>query len=598
MLEALETRTVPSVMSVLNEFDHGPGSLRSIITNAKAGDTIVFTHTVHTITLTTGSLIVNKQLDIEGPANAGLTISGNNASRIFDIRSGANVTLAHLVLTGGKASQEGAINNAGNLTVAHGTITDNQSVGGPGGGAIFNDTGASLTLDDLVLVNNTAVAGNKLDVFGGGLLNQGSATITDSTFQGNQALGGAGATSFAGSQGGAIDNFGSATLTVDNCTFVSNQAISAAGAFFGVGGAIENNGSSTAHISNSGFIDNLATGGAGSTGKGGGLDNQGLGTNVAISNCNFIANQAIGGPGGDGKTTLSQGIGGGVMNAYGTMSISDSLFSGNLAQGGDHSTPTTDNPLTGGGIGGGIANLLGGTLSIINGNLVNNTAQGGATDAGPGGSGIGGGIENSFSFPPNNSASSTLTVTNSVLINNQAIGGLGGPGTAKVPGGLGAGGGIDNSFRSTATITGTTFISNQAIGSDGGDSATGGDGVGGGISNGINVLLGFSGASRLTFTGSSLVANRASGGRGGRNGNGGDGLGGGLAIFAGSSATAVRSLITRNLALAGKKGTSGGGNSDGTGVGGGVYNLGTFSFDVHTLINKNGASTSNNDIFP
>jgi hypothetical protein len=33
-------------------------------------------------------------------------------------------------------------------------------------------------------------------------------------------------------------------------------------------------------------------------------------------------------------------------------------------------------------------------------------------------------------------------------------------------------------------------------------------------------------------------------------------------------------------------------------VSGGVYNLGAFTFDVTTIIRKNHASTSNDDIFP
>ena len=32
-------------------------------------------------------------------------------------------------------------------------------------------------------------------------------------------------------------------------------------------------------------------------------------------------------------------------------------------------------------------------------------------------------------------------------------------------------------------------------------------------------------------------------------------------------------------------------------MGGGVYNLGTFTFDVFTVIRKNHASTSNDDLF-
>jgi hypothetical protein len=39
------------------------------------------------------------------------------------------------------------------------------------------------------------------------------------------------------------------------------------------------------------------------------------------------------------------------------------------------------------------------------------------------------------------------------------------------------------------------------------------------------------------------------------------------------------------------------GCSAGTGIGGGLYNLGTFSDDLATVIALNLASTSNNDIF-
>jgi hypothetical protein len=55
------------------------------------------------------------------------------------------------------------------------------------------------------------------------------------------------------------------------------------------------------------------------------------------------------------------------------------------------------------------------------------------------------------------------------------------------------------------------------------------------------------------------------------------------------------SSITNNQATGGK-GADGG--SDGPGIGGGVYDLGTFTFDVFTVIRKNDASTSNDDVFP
>ena len=55
------------------------------------------------------------------------------------------------------------------------------------------------------------------------------------------------------------------------------------------------------------------------------------------------------------------------------------------------------------------------------------------------------------------------------------------------------------------------------------------------------------------------------------------------------------STVTHNRA---KGGEGDDGGSDGQGVGGGVYNDGTFAFDLATVIAHNHASTSNDDIFP
>jgi hypothetical protein len=44
-------------------------------------------------------------------------------------------------------------------------------------------------------------------------------------------------------------------------------------------------------------------------------------------------------------------------------------------------------------------------------------------------------------------------------------------------------------------------------------------------------------------------------------------------------------------------GDAGAGGSDGQGVGGGVYNLGTFDLDVASIIVGNHASTSDDNVF-
>jgi hypothetical protein len=71
-------------------------------------------------------------------------------------------------------------------------------------------------------------------------------------------------------------------------------------------------------------------------------------------------------------------------------------------------------------------------------------------------------------------------------------------------------------------------------------------------------------------------------------------LGGGIYNDAGSTLTVSASLILLNEV---RRGRGGPGGSDGQGIGGGVYNLGTFT-DVLTLIALNRASTSHDNVFP
>ena len=136
-LEALEARMVLSTLTVTSAADDGSsGTLRTLIGAASPGSTIVFDHRLvgQTITLKSGALELTKNVDIEGPGASQLTISGNSASRVFDVNSGATVTIAGL------------------------TIANGATVGGLGGGGILNEAGATLTLNHSALTNNTATA--------------------------------------------------------------------------------------------------------------------------------------------------------------------------------------------------------------------------------------------------------------------------------------------------------------------------------------------------------------------------------------------------------------------------------------------------------
>src|SRR5262245_37736536 len=144
-LEALEHRWVPSTLTVTNALDTGAlgdGSLRGEIAAAQSGDTINFAPSLlgQTITLTGGELAITRDLDIEGPGANQLTVSGNHASRVFDISGGVTVTIAGMTMTDGLANGSspvlagtgGGILNFGSLTLANDVLSNNQAVGDAG----------------------------------------------------------------------------------------------------------------------------------------------------------------------------------------------------------------------------------------------------------------------------------------------------------------------------------------------------------------------------------------------------------------------------------------------------------------------------------
>ncbi len=248
-LENLEDRTVPSTLTVVNNHDSGAGSLRAAIASAGSGDAIQFSSALngHTIALTSGELAITKNLDIEGLGANQLTVSGNNASRVFDVGSGASATIAGLTIGGGLADHGGAIlDEAGaSLKLSHDILANNQATGGLGGGAIFNDRGATLSIHDSTLIDNQASTAVSFDPTtgaggGGAIFNNfgASLSVTDSDLSNNQAVTSEG----FDDGGGAIYNLGSTTTISDS--FLVNNQVSGGGSFTALagsdGGAVEN----------------------------------------------------------------------------------------------------------------------------------------------------------------------------------------------------------------------------------------------------------------------------------------------------------------------------------------------------------------------
>src|SRR5262245_37818493 len=276
-IEQLEDRTVPSTFTVQNLADSGAGSLRAAITAANTNpgaDLIRFAAVARdgTLTLTSGELSITDDLILDGPGVQRLTISGNEASRVFSVSgSTTNVVVRDLTIAHGRATGTTVEGPFGPVTV---------------GGGLLN-TGARVTLSRVTMDNNQAVGpiaqGGAIASFSGATL-----VVTDSTFTENRAAG----ASFGSA--GAIVSDGGSVLVLDHCTFTGNQATTSLGAGAGflqgnaVDGAVKSAGGSQATVVHSTCEGNLARGGNGSDGgpgqKGG---DGGFGVAGALENAFF-----------------------------------------------------------------------------------------------------------------------------------------------------------------------------------------------------------------------------------------------------------------------------------------------------------------------
>jgi hypothetical protein len=161
-LEMLERRVVLSTLTVLNNADSGPGSLRAEIAAASSGDMIVFAPALstRTITLTSGELVVNKSVNIAGVAAQNVSVSGNHASRVFHLSGDAVVSIHGLSITSGSSSSGGAVlvQSGSSLTLTQCSLNGNEAVGDSNGnalgGAIWNQADASLTILQSALSGN------------------------------------------------------------------------------------------------------------------------------------------------------------------------------------------------------------------------------------------------------------------------------------------------------------------------------------------------------------------------------------------------------------------------------------------------------------
>jgi hypothetical protein len=147
-------------------------------------------------------------------------------------------------------------------------------------------------------VIDSHIGGSRADSAGsgGGIANNGTMTVIDSTFTGNSAT-----------FGGGIENGGTATLT--SCTFTGNSASS--------GGGIENDG--TATLTNCTVSGNTGLDGGGGISNYNFLLESATGGTLTLTNCTVTGNSAADGYGG--------GIGNGVSVGY--LTLDNTIVAGN-----------------------------------------------------------------------------------------------------------------------------------------------------------------------------------------------------------------------------------------------------------------------------
>jgi CSLREA domain-containing protein len=260
-------------------------SLREAIAAANASadnDTIVFAPmfaaSAQTITLSGTDIQINNSggLTITGPGAHRLTVSGNNQSRIFTNNVDATTTISGMRLTGGngvssvQSGRAGAVyNNDGFLTLDSVIIQGNSAANG--GGTNNAGGGSVMTIRNSVIANNTATgAGGAMQNFSTSTLHLINTTVNNNTC--NSTLTG----------GGGIQANG--TLTMSNVTFSGNNASG------GDGGAIYYNGGGLA-MNNVTVANNVASGGGS-----GGLHKSTATLNANVRNSIFANNTGSASP--------------------------------------------------------------------------------------------------------------------------------------------------------------------------------------------------------------------------------------------------------------------------------------------------------------
>jgi len=175
-------------ISVTNNADRGPGSLRYAIDTVPPGYTIYIEDGVGTIRLES-PLEINRSLTIKGNGttltrSAGWTAVEDMTQLLRITSSVVTVGISRMHFTGGRANNNGAAinHNGGTLILESSVFSNNVTGGGGSGGAIWSGNNGTL------IANGNTFFGNSAGGLGGAIQSSGAnstVTLTGNLFHGN-----------------------------------------------------------------------------------------------------------------------------------------------------------------------------------------------------------------------------------------------------------------------------------------------------------------------------------------------------------------------------------------------------------------------------
>jgi hypothetical protein len=159
------------------------------------------------------------------------------AFRVLDVAAGASLRVSNLsIRNGNTAGLGGGIQNAGTLWVSKVTFSGNKA---GNGGALSNSAGATATIYNATIAENTTTG-----VGGGGIINSGTLTLDESSLSDNHAP----------INGGGLNTQGAGISHIIQSQFVRNVS-------GGLGGGISNLGTTTLYGTSVRFNRGSAGGG-------------------------------------------------------------------------------------------------------------------------------------------------------------------------------------------------------------------------------------------------------------------------------------------------------------------------------------------------